>query len=163
MSATPNINSLLFSALLFSIASCADYPVSSRFHSLDYLELHDPSGWVLRIDGDGGGRLDCRRWPGRRVIYLPATFLLEEVGKQVKKCQETISITSPDCVRAVYFKQTMNETCVCYCPDNSWAMAFFDQAFEEIRNSPAERKDCRILKKAWLIAPPIATSVVQRD
>lgn len=156
MASTPNIAYLLTGLLLLSASRCADYPVDSISHNLDYLELHDPSGWVLHIDGDGGGRLVCRHMPGRRVVYLPETFHWHQSAHKVAHCHETVSITSPQCSRAIYFHQASNESHVCYCPEEKWMKGYFDVAFEEIRRSPAARKDRRLLQKAWLLTPPMA-------
>ncbi|PHI18416.1 hypothetical protein CEQ90_18105 [Lewinellaceae bacterium SD302] len=123
---------------------------------MDYLEFHDPSGWVLHIDGDGGGRLIRRQLPGRRVIYLPATFRWQQSARRISRCHETISITSPSCSRAVYFVQANNETRVCQCPEGFWVKQYFEKAFEEMRRSPGERRDRRMLKRAWLREPPMA-------
>lgn len=151
----------MFILIVFSqfFISCADYPVPAMAHSLDYLEFHDPSGWILRIDGDGGGRLACRSMPGRKVVFLPATFHLGQTERRVQKCHTGISITSPSCLRAIYFSQSSNDTYICYCPDANWAKSYFEHAFAELRHSPGQRKDRRMLQKAWIMSPPICAVV----
>jgi hypothetical protein len=143
--------------LLLIGSACADYPAPPQAHSLDYLEIHDPGGWTLRIDGDEGGRLRWRNLPGRWAVYLPATFRLRQAARRIADCHQPISFTSSSCLRAVYYRQNSNETQVCHCPDPDWVKGFFDLAFTELRRSAGSKKDRRLLYRAWLSNPPRAT------
>lgn len=143
--------------LLFLESACTDFPAPHRGHSLDYLEIYDPAGWILRIDGDGGGRLRWRKLPRRWAIYLPETFRLRKAARRVADCQKEVKIISPSCTRVVYYHQNNNETHVCNCPDGKWIKGYFDLAFAELRNSSGTKKDQRLLHRAWLSDPPNAT------
>ncbi|MEL6276248.1 MAG: hypothetical protein AAFU03_14195 [Bacteroidota bacterium] len=145
---------LIFLVLLPS--ACADYPAQHAAHSLDYLEFHAPGGWVLHIDGDGGGQLRCRAHPQRTVIYQPATFQLRQLPQHFIQCAEGAQLSSSACLKAIHFRQYNNQTSICQCPNSSWAASYFRRAIREIKRSPADQRDGRIIRRHWLQEPPFA-------
>jgi hypothetical protein len=147
----------LLALSLASAFTCADYPLPPSAHSLDYLEFHHPKGWILRIDGDGSGRLRCSEYPGRMVRYLTATFELNQLPRHFQQCSSNSQISSSACLRAVYYEASSNKTSVCNCPDQEWVNAYFTHAFSEIPHSPGEVRDRRLIKRHWLNQPPVAS------
>ena len=145
----------LLALSLASATSCADYPLPPSAHSLDYLEFHHPEGWLLRIDGDGSGRLRCSEYPGRTVRYLTATFELDPLPSHFRQCGKTSQISSSACLRAVYYEAQNNTTVVCNCPDQEWVDAYFAHAFRELPHSPGEVRDRRLIKRHWINQPPV--------
>jgi len=144
----------IFSLLLLS--ACADYPAAHTAQTLDYLEFHTPEGWVLHIDGDGGGQLRCRAHPKRTIIYRPATFQLRQLPQHFTQCAEGHKLSSSTCLRAVHFQQYGNQISVCQCPNSSWVAGYFRRAIREIERSPADQRDRRIIRRHWLHEPPLA-------
>lgn len=150
-----HFGNFLLTLSLLGLAACADFPAPAPLHSLDYLEFQAPNGWTLRIDSDGSGRLKCREYPGRVVHYLPATFPLKQLPQQFRDCSSQFQVASPACLRAVYYQERGNKTAICYCPEDLWVQAYFATAYAEIDQSSGAQRDRRLIKRFWLIEPPL--------
>lgn len=135
----------------------APHPVGPD--SFDRLEFSDPTGWVLRIEGNGSGQLDHPYWPGRTVRFPPRTFQLDLAVRRVRQCNGNVALVSPNCSRVTHFSQTENRRRTCFCPEPAWTILYFRRAAEALRRVPGQRPNRRILLKAWQQTPPRAASL----
>ena len=65
---------LLCALLVLAYSGCSSSVAQSTPSPLDYVELHTPDGWQLRVHGDGSGSLTHRQYPLHHLDYPGHTF-----------------------------------------------------------------------------------------
>lgn len=141
------------------VAACSEHRVntSATPYPLDYLRLHDATrGWLLHIEGDGSGYLQCHAVAGRKIIFPLSSLCFWPLPAHFSRCgRNNTQLSSPQCPRAVYFSELENRRIVCYCPLEDWMKVLYQQAYTQIKTNKDKSIDYRVLVRQWLQQPPL--------
>lgn len=123
---------------------------------LDVAMVTDPSGWSLRIEGNGSAQLAHDQYPGHRLYYPPATFSLRPATRARAQCASGRTQITP-CTELRYYDSRRNRTeQTCSCLANPWASERMEWALRHMALAddadPAGRRARRLLERQWLVA-----------
>ena len=108
-----------FAATLFAftLMHCSGTATTLPLADLDYVEVKNHTGWILRIHGDGGGSLSHKRLPVHHLHYPAQTFAPEPGRQAALKCRGRNQ--RPICVTIGYYDARRNKITECRCAPGS--------------------------------------------
>lgn len=142
-----------FTAVLFVFAlmHCSGPATAVPLADLDYVEVQNHTGWVLRIHGDGGGSLSHRQLPAHHLHYPALTFAPEPGRQAALKCRGRSE--EPVCVTVTYYNARTNKLNECRCTPGSWPAAIMQQAISQMQyavDAGGSERSCRMLLRQWV-------------
>jgi len=147
----PRFPTFLF--LIFMLPHCSRPATADPLADLDYVEVKNHTGWVLRIHGDGGGSLGHQQLPAHHLHYPAATFAGAPGRRLARRCRGRIESTV--CEQVTYYASRLNTLTVCACSPGGWTTEVMEQAIAEMQfavDSGGDERSCRMLRKRWLAA-----------
>ena len=135
------------SIFLLALSACAGPSLPTA--SLDYTEIESPTGWRLRVYGDGGGSISHEQLPAYHLHYPRQTFPTLHPRQRPGNCSAKVSV----CAKATYYSALHDSAQVCACAGAVWvdelmglAIARMDEAVE----AGGSERSCRMLRRRWL-------------
>jgi hypothetical protein len=145
------IRYLATTLFVFTLMHCSSPATALPLEDLDYVEVQNHTGWVLRIHGDGGGSLSHKQLPAHHLHY-PAQAFAPEPGRQAAlKCSGRNQ--SPICVTVGYYDASMNKITECRCAPGSWTSAIMQQAIGQMQyavDAGGSERSCRVFLRQWI-------------
>ena len=143
---------LPLSALLL-LLGCEPAPTPDGTDDLDHAEIVTPTGWRLRIYGDGSATLTHRQYPAHHLDYPAATFYPAPARRLVRDCRH--SAPNVLCSRLEYYHARRDRSTHCGCAVGGWVTATMDAALRNMQVAVDDRgseRSCRMLRRAWLVS-----------
>ncbi len=135
----------------FALLHCSGPATAVPLADLDYVEVKNQTGWVLRIHGDGGGRLTHKQLPAHHLHY-PAETFVPGPGRQIaSKCRGKNE--SPVCVRLRFYDALADDLTECPCAPGSWTTTIMEQAISQMEyavDAGGSEASSRVLRKQWI-------------
>ncbi|OAV43079.1 hypothetical protein [Lewinella sp. 4G2] len=138
----------LFLLVLFS---CNGPGQSLPVDALDYTEIESPTGWRLRVYGDGGGSISHEQLPTYHLHYPCQTFPAPHLRQRPKTCASAPESTA--CNRATYYSALRDSSFSCACAGAGWTnelMVLAIDRMDEAVEAGGSEKSCRMLRRRWL-------------
>lgn len=137
--------------LAFALLHCSGPATAVPLADLDYVEVKNHTGWVLRIHGDGGGSLTHKQLPAHYLHY-PAETFVPGPGRQIaRKCRGKNE--NPVCVNLRFYDALADDLTECDCAPGSWTTAIMEQAISQMEyavDAGGSETSCRVLRKWWI-------------
>jgi len=137
--------------LAFAFLNCSGPATAVPLTDLDYVEVKDHTGWVLRIHGDGGGSLTHKQLPAHHLHYPAATFAPGPGRRITRNCRGKNE--SPVCVRLRFYDALADELIQCTCAPGTWTTTVMEQAIREMEyavDAGGSELSCRVLRRQWI-------------
>ncbi|TXF89425.1 hypothetical protein FUA23_10690 [Neolewinella aurantiaca] len=136
---------------VYTLMHCSGPASAIPLSDLDYIEIENHTGWVLRIHGDGGGSLSHKQLPAHYLHY-PAQTFSPTPGRQIALRCRGRSL-SPVCVLVSYYDASVNSVSVCRCSPGGWPGAIMEQAISQMQyavDAGGSERSCRMLMRKWI-------------
>jgi hypothetical protein len=141
-----------FAATLFAftLMHCSGTATTLPLADLDYVEVKNHTGWILRIHGDGGGSLSHKQLPVHHLHYPAQTFAPEPGRQAALKCRGRNQ--RPICVTVGYYDARRNKVTECRCAPGSWTLSIMKRAIEQMQyavDAGGSERSCRVFLRQW--------------
>lgn len=136
---------------VFTLMHCSGPATAIPLADLDYVEVKNHTGWILRIHGDGGGSLSHKQLPAHHLHYPAQTFVPEPGRQAALKCRGRSD--EPICVTVGYYNARSNKISQCRCAPGSWTVAIMEQAISQMQyavDAGGSERSCRVFLRQWI-------------
>ncbi len=147
----PPLFRLLPALGLFLLYACEPALSRGEVEDLDYAEITTPTGWRLRINGDGSATLTHRQYPTHHLDYPLETFYPAPARRIVSRCRH--SAPNSLCSRLEYYSAADNRSTRCGCSVRGWVEATMEEALRNMQvavDDLGSERSCRMLRREWL-------------
>ena len=145
---------LLLVTLCCFLTACGSPAPDAALCDLDYVEISDPTGWVLRLHGDGGGKLWHRELPAHPLHY-PARTFDPAAGRDLTRSGCGQARRDPVCTSVTYYEAMVNRKISCRCTGAGWPGDVLRRAITKMPlavEAGGNPRNCRMLRRRWLAA-----------
>jgi len=137
--------------LVFMLMHCSGPATAIPLADLDYVEVQNHTGWILRIHGDGGGSLSHKQLPAHHLHYPALAFAPEPGREAALKCRGRTD--EPICVTVSYYDASSNKITECRCAPGSWTVSIMEQAIGQMHyavDAGGSERSCRVFLRQWI-------------
>ena len=146
---------LLFSLFCLFGFSCGGGVQVVPAGGLDYTELADPTGWRLRVYGNGSGSISHAQLPAYHLHYPRSTFPAAHLSR-LRSDRESciVRAESYDCTRLTRYSAVSDSAYHCPCTNTIWVeelMLVAINRMDSAVDAGESERSCRMLKRQWLL------------
>ncbi len=145
------IRHLVAALFVFTLMHCSGPATAIPLADLDYVEVKNHTGWMLRIHGDGGGSLSHKQLPAHHLHYPAQTFIPEPGRQAALKCRGQSD--EPICITVAYYNASSNKITECRCAPGSWTARIMEQAIGQMQyavDAGGSERSCRVFLRQWI-------------
>ncbi|NJC27279.1 hypothetical protein [Neolewinella antarctica] len=139
----------IFCCLLVGCSGSARVtPVAAE---LDYTEIANATGWILRIYGNGSGSISHEQLPAYHLHYPCSTFSTLHLRPRPLHCSTNNQANA--CTRVTRYSAYENLTSVCACAGSEWTEELMIVAIDQMEyaiEAGGSERSCRMLRRRWL-------------
>ena len=136
--------------MLFCLLACGSSAQRVPVAALDYTQIDSPTGWSLRVYGNGSGSIRHEQLPAYHLHYPCFTFSAMHLRPRPNACGRA----ALPCVRLTTYAALQDSASVCDCADAEWAentIALAIEKMDEAMEAGSNQRSCRMLRRRWLV------------
>ena len=137
--------------LFFPLLGCS--PAGPQVTDLDYAEVRDPSGWRLRIRGDGSASLHYAQLPAYHLHYPAGMFDAAPARRLACHVGDHHAVLTGETTEVSFYTALDDHLCTRVRAPSQWTREVLDQAFAQMNRAVetgSSERSCRMFRRVVL-------------